>query len=564
MELGNIGEASIKVTVDSSGVDAGFDQAKGAAQKAGDEVGGSFSKGLTRARGAVDKAFLPAVGVLTGLSAGFMGAAKEAEGAAIAQSKLAGVMKNMGVEQNTKAVQDYANALGAKIAVDNDDIAAVQAQIATFGDLAKTSGEQEGYFNRITAASYDMASVFGGDASSAAIMLSKALNSPEQAAALTRTGALTKAEAEHAAALAKSGKTEEARAAIMAAVEKQVSGSAEKNVTGTQKMEVAYADMMETLGTSLLPLMNDLVAIVQNLTKWMSDHADIVRVVAFVVGGLATAIIVLKGVFMAVEIATQAWAAAQWLLNAAMSANPIGIIIVVIAALVAAIIYAWNNFDWFRNGVMAVWKAVKAGFEGLVTVIKNVIGWVSQNWPLILAIITGPMGLAVKWIVENWQTVVDFFSSIGTTIGKALGGLVDIITRPWKAGINFVLGLVNKLIDVWNGIEFTLPSIDAFGKTIGGFTIGTPDLGHIPQLADGGVVKARSGGTLALLGEAGRDEAVIPLNKAGQFGSNTTVNVYLAAGATGDPAAIKAAVTEGINETLRRGQMRLIANGAAL
>lgn len=60
---------------------------------------------------------------------------------------------------------------------------------------------------------------------------------------------------------------------------------------------------------------------------------------------------------------------------------------------------------------------------------------------------------------------------------------------------------------------------------IGGDSITLPKM-SVPHLADGGVVQARPGGTLALLGEAGRDEAVIPLNKAGRGmgGSNITVN----------------------------------------
>lgn len=58
----------------------------------------------------------------------------------------------------------------------------------------------------------------------------------------------------------------------------------------------------------------------------------------------------------------------------------------------------------------------------------------------------------------------------------------------------------------------------------------------IPQMANGGIVRARSGGTLALLGEAGRDEAVIPLGKGGMGGSNT-YHITVQAG-IGDEQAI--------------------------
>lgn len=61
--------------------------------------------------------------------------------------------------------------------------------------------------------------------------------------------------------------------------------------------------------------------------------------------------------------------------------------------------------------------------------------------------------------------------------------------------------------------------------------------GMVPQLANGGIVRARSGGTLALLGEAGRDEAVIPLSKGGNATSGNTYNINIETG-VGDSAEI--------------------------
>jgi hypothetical protein len=74
----------------------------------------------------------------------------------------------------------------------------------------------------------------------------------------------------------------------------------------------------------------------------------------------------------------------------------------------------------------------------------------------------------------------------------------DGIRDSFRAALNWI-------ISKWNGLSFTLPAISVFGKTIGGMTLSTPD---IPHLARGGII---TGPTLALLGEGGRDEAVIPL-----------------------------------------------------
>ena len=97
------------------------------------------------------------------------------------------------------------------------------------------------------------------------------------AAALSRTGTLSKAEAEQIALMAKSGKTAEARAAIMAAVEKQYGGAAEKNVTGTQKMAVAAGALKEQLGTALLPVVNVVAGAFSAVAGWMGQNEGAVK-----------------------------------------------------------------------------------------------------------------------------------------------------------------------------------------------------------------------------------------------------------------------------------------------
>lgn len=59
------------------------------------------------------------------------------------------------------------------------------------------------------------------------------------------------------------------------------------------------------------------------------------------------------------NIATKAAAAGQWLLNAALTANPIGIVIVAIGALVAGVVWAWNKFEGFREVIFKGWEALK-------------------------------------------------------------------------------------------------------------------------------------------------------------------------------------------------------------
>ena len=81
-----------------------------------------------------------------------------------------------------------------------------------------------------------------------------------------------------------------------------------------------------------------------------------------------------RGAMLAARAATLAMAAGQAILNAVMTANPIGIVIVAIAALVAGLVLAYNKSETFRTAVQTAARASKAAFDTVVNVIKIVIG----------------------------------------------------------------------------------------------------------------------------------------------------------------------------------------------
>lgn len=75
----------------------------------------------------------------------------------------------------------------------------------------------------------------------------------------------------------------------------------------------------------------------------------------------------------AVIVVTKAWKIAQLALNVALSANPIGIIITLIAGLVAAIVWAWDNMEGFRGAIMGIWAAAKQVFTNLAKLVINFV-----------------------------------------------------------------------------------------------------------------------------------------------------------------------------------------------
>lgn len=250
--------------------------------------------------------------------------------------------------------------------------------------------------------------------------------------------------------------------------------------------------------------------------------------------------------------ASQAWAGAQWLLNAALSANPIALVVIGITALIAAVILAWQHSETFRN-------IVTAAFDAVLAAVKWVWNWISDNWPTILTILTGPIGLAVRfimghwdeikagvtgvydWIVDKFTAVVGFFEGINDRIGAIASGMWDGIKDAFR-------GAINAVISIWNGISF--PSIDTHipgvGK-VGGFSVP-----QISYFANGALVKGGQGGVLGMVGEGRSDELIVPLDRAGAVGGlGTTINLTVHAPVGSSARDIGRGLQGHLNEYLR-------------
>lgn len=228
--------------------------------------------------------------------------------------------------------------------------------------------------------------------------------------------------------------------------------------------------------------------------------------------------------------ATTVWTGAQWLLNAALAANPIGLVVIAIVALVAIFVVAWKHSETFRN-------IVTGAFDAVLGVVQGVWNWISDNWPLLLAIITGPIGTAVYLITQHWDTIKNGFTAVKDWIGEKITDIVGSITgmpgRIKNAAVGMFDGLkeafrsaLNWIIGRWNGLEFKLPGGIAGAALFGpmaGRSVGTP---NIPMLADGAFIRGGRGGTLAMIGEGAKDEIVMPLDRGARNGGfGTTINV---------------------------------------
>lgn len=180
-------------------------------------------------------------------------------------------------------------------------------------------------------------------------------------------------------------------------------------------------------------------------------------------------------------IATNGMALAQKGLNIAMRANPIGLIITALILLGTGLVIAYKKSETFRN-------IVNGAFKGVQSVVSWVINWIRNNWPLLLAILTGPIGLAVLVIGKHKDKILGFFKAIPGAITGFFRGVGSAVSAPFVAAFQ---GIKNAWNNTVGGKGFTVP-----GWVPG---VGGNDF-HIPYFHTGGIVSGAMGSeTLAVL-----------------------------------------------------------------
>jgi phage-related minor tail protein len=421
-----------------------------------------------KAQFALKKAALPAIAALGALGLAAKGAIAAGEAAATANARIAQINESMGLFGDTtdnvnKRLIDYANATARATGVDQNSIKATQAKLLTFKELAQSADKVGGAFDRATKAAIDMAAAGFGDAEANAVQLGKALNDPIKGiTALAKSGVtFTAQEKEKIKTLVESNKTLEAQQLILAAIETQVGGTAEATANDSDKMKVAFSQVSESIGIILLPMFQKLSAILVQVADFAVENSKVMVILGGVVGGLAVAILAANAAMKVYQATLIVVKAAQFALNLVMAANPITLVVLALAALVAAFVLAYKNSETFRNGVNALFNGIKKGVTASVDFIKGYLNVVMNFYKSIFN------GIASLW---------------NNSIGKLSFSVPD-----WVPGLG--------------------------GK---GF-----DVPNIPMLADGGIVRSP---TLALIGEKG-PEAVVPLNRAGGLSGGYTINI---------------------------------------
>lgn len=351
----------------------------------------------------------------------------------------------------------------------------------------------------------------------------------------------------------------------------QAAGDAASDSFGAKSQEAIrkLQGALEPFGEPLLNIATMVADVATAFGEWLSSLPAPAQQAIFIIAGILAAIgpvlnligtivYIMPTLSAAVTVAAGAFRA----LGAAMTANPVGVIIMAIATLVTIFITLWNTSEEFRNFWIGLWNSICAAVGQVVTWIStNVITPIATfftNLGTTISTIWNTIVLAIQTAITNiwtvistilatissiwtsiWTTVASVASSVWSGISGTISGIVNGISGTISGVFNGILGVATS---VWNGIKSAIETpmntardiVKGIIDTIKGFfnfSISWPHIplphfsispagwqvgdllkGSIPSLgiewyATGGVF---NGASIIGVGEAG-PEAVVPL-----------------------------------------------------
>ena len=254
-------------------------------------------------------------------------------------------------------------------------------------------------------------------------------------------------------------------------------------------------ELVKPIGEELQPVISDVIAEVKEKTpqvktlvlavvdkiksfiSFVSKNGPmIISIIAGIAAGMLAWNVVnmIQGLIAAFKVwkaTTEGMTIAQKLLNTVMAANPIGIVITAVAALVTALITLFATNEDFRNKVIAVWEKVKevAGnvFGAIadfftVTIpnaFNSLIGFIKSNWQGLLLFIVNPFAGAFKLLYDNCGAFRDFIDNLVAKIQEFFQNL-------WSGIVSIFQGVgqwfSDRFTEAYNGVTSVFSAIGSW------------------------------------------------------------------------------------------------------
>lgn len=219
----------------------------------------------------------------------------------------------------------------------------------------------------------------------------------------------------------------------------------------------------ETLSSTVGPIVSTVIQGAVDALGWCADNCNIlIPVLAAVAGGFAAwqAYTTISGMIQGISAAITAFTTAQTVaagatetmtlaqaaLNFVMSMNPIMIVIIAIAALVAALIALWATNEDFRNAVIAAWDAISSA---AATVWGAIVEFFTVTVP-------GAIQVLIGWFASLPGSIAGFLGSVVSSVASFVG---SVVSGAASAGSGFLNNIVSFMGSVPGSVAGFLGSV---------------------------------------------------------------------------------------------------------
>jgi hypothetical protein len=194
----------------------------------------------------------------------------------------------------------------------------------------------------------------------------------------------------------------------------------------------ALAQLAPVINEMILSLQDNLPGIITAIQGFINFVIEFAPQLISLIGAIAAGLLawnvvtMIQGVITMVkewQLATEGMTLAQALLNIAMAANPIGIIITLVAGLVAGLVILWNTHEGFRKAVIKIFGDI---LTTITSVIDNIVHFFTVTIPETLSSVGDWFGQIGENIVKGvWDGITGMGDWLGDQVGGFFGGLVD-------------------------------------------------------------------------------------------------------------------------------------------
>lgn len=250
------------------------------------------------------------------------------------------------------------------------------------------------------------------------------------------------------------------------------------------KIAQAFASLIDAIPTPILKILVQAIVATNVALKlyaiytaaaaaatWLHTHANIAGTASLISLHFQLILLNIQQKALALWTGIVTAATYAWGVAVAVATSPITLVVIAIAALVAGIVYLATQTRFFQTVWNAVWKGVSTAFAATVEFIK-------RNWMTMLAVFGGPVGLAILYVIKNFDklrdgamravdSVVEFFRKLPGRITGAVGDLGRLLVGAGEAVLRGLLSgatSVARTIGTWFTSNVKNPTVSFFSN----------------------------------------------------------------------------------------------------